>query len=66
MAIILWSGDIVNRNMIASILFIIVIVLELYQIFVLGQYTWSDYLAVILIAAALVFTVKGALSPKEA
>ncbi len=65
MTITSWSGDTMNSNIIASILFIIVIVLELYQIFVLGQYTWSDYLAVILIAAALAFTLKGALNPKK-
>ena len=53
-----------NWNIIASILFIVVIAIELYQIFGLGQYNWSDYLAVILIAAALVLTLKGELSSK--
>jgi hypothetical protein len=53
-----------NWNMVASILFIVVIAIELYQIFGLGQYTWSDYLTVILIAAALVLILKGELSSK--
>jgi hypothetical protein len=53
-----------NRNMIASILFVVVIAIELYQIFGLGQYIWSDYLTLILIAAVLVLTLKGELGSK--
>lgn len=55
----------VNRNMIASILFVIVIAIDLYQIFGLGQYTWGDYIGVILIGTALVLTLKGALNPEK-
>ncbi len=51
-----------NWNMMASILFIVVIAIELYQILGLGQYNWSDYLTVILAAAALVLTLKGTLN----
>ena len=51
-----------NRNMMASILFVVVIAIDLYQIFGLGQYTWGDYISVILIAAALVLTLKGTLN----
>ena len=54
----------VNRNMIASILFVIVIAIDLYQIFGLGQYTWGDYIGVILIGTALVLTLKGELGSK--
>ena len=52
--------------MIASILFVIVIAIDLYQIFGLGQYTWGNYLGVILIGTALMFTLKEALNPKKA
>jgi hypothetical protein len=55
-----------NTNLIAAILSILVVLIGLYEIFGLGQYTWSNYLSVILFAIVFVLTIKEALNPKKA
>ena len=58
-------ADIMNTNLIAAILSILVVIIGLYEIFGLGQYTWSNYLSVILFAVVFVLTIKEALNPKK-
>ncbi len=59
-------GDIMNTNLIASILSILVVAIGLYEIFGLGEYTWTNYMSVILFAIVFILTTKEALNPKEA
>lgn len=55
-----------NTNLIASILSILVVAIGLYEIFGLGEYTWTNYMSVILFAIVFILTTKEALNPKEA
>ena len=59
-------GDIMNTNLIAAILSILVVAIGLYEIFGLGEYTWTNYMSVILFAVVFVLTIKEALNLKEA
>jgi len=57
-------GDIMNLNLIAAILSIIVVAIGLYEIFGLGQHTWSDYLSVILFAIVFILEIRIVLNQK--
>jgi len=47
-----------NWNLLAAILSILVVIIGLYEIFGLGQYTWSNYLSTFLFAVVFVLEVK--------
>lgn len=47
-----------NTNLIAAILSILVVIIGLYEIFGLGQYTWSNYLSTFLFAIVFVLLIK--------
>lgn len=53
-----------NLNLIAAILSITVVAIGLYEIFGLGEYTWTNYLSVILFAVVFILEIKAVTSPK--
>jgi hypothetical protein len=59
-------GDIMNSNLIAAILSVLVVIIGLYEIFGLGEYTWTNYLSVILFAVVFILTIKEVLNLKRA
>jgi len=54
-----------NLNLIAAILSLIVVLIGLYEIFVLGQYTWTNYLSVILFALVFVLEIRVVLNSQK-
>ena len=60
-----YIGDMMNLNLIAAILSIIVVAIGLYEILGLGEYTWTNYLSVTLFAIVFVLEVKAVITPKS-
>jgi hypothetical protein len=51
-------GEKMNLNLLAAILSILVVIIGLYEIFGLAQYTWSNYLSTFLFAVVFVLLIK--------
>jgi len=46
-----------DRNLITAILSIIVVLIVFYEIFGWGQYSWANYLSILLFAAVFVLSI---------
>lgn len=54
-----------NLNLLAAILSILVVLIGLYEIFGLGQYTWSNYLSTFLFTIVFVLVAKNVKNPTQ-